>query len=77
VEQRAHTKIVSGDNDDLGEDPLWDIGTKPVMEIRGRFKDSWIFYIHLYSPYNMVAQANKTGTSKNTTNKKNNNFCIT
>jgi len=26
--------------------------------------------IHLYSPYNMVAQANNTGTSKNTTNEK-------
>jgi len=28
--------------------------------------------IHLYSPYNMVAQANNTGTSKNTTNERNN-----
>jgi len=27
-------------------------------------------YIHLYSPYNMVAQANKTGTNNNTTNEK-------
>jgi len=27
-------------------------------------------YIHLYSPHNMAAQANKTGTSKNTTNEK-------
>jgi len=27
-------------------------------------------YIHLYSLYNMVAQANNTETSKNTTNKK-------
>ena len=25
-------------------------------------------YISLYSPYNMVAQADNTGTSKNTTN---------
>jgi len=29
-----------------------------------------VFYIHLYSPHNMVAQTNKTGTSKNTTNEK-------
>ena len=28
------------------------------------------FYIYLYSPYNMVAQANKPATSKNTTNGK-------
>jgi len=28
--------------------------------------------IHLHSPYNMVAQSNRTGTSKNTTNDKNN-----
>jgi len=26
------------------------------------------YYIHLYSPYNMVAQGNKTRKSKNTTN---------
>jgi len=26
--------------------------------------------IHLHSPHNMVAQANETGTSKNTTNEK-------
>ena len=30
----------------------------------------FLLYIHLYSPYNMVAQANNTGTSKNTTNEK-------
>ena len=35
------------------------------------FKHRW--YIHLYSPYNMVAQANNTGTSKNTTNEKDKN----
>ena len=29
-----------------------------------------VSYIHLYSPYNTVAQANNIGTSKNTTNKK-------
>jgi len=28
------------------------------------------FYIHLYSPHNMAAQANNTGTNKNTRNKK-------
>jgi len=27
-----------------------------------------LLYIHLYAPHNMAAQANKTGTSKNTTN---------
>jgi len=32
-----------------------------------------VLYIHLYSPYNMVAQANKTATSKNTTNEKEKN----
>jgi len=30
-------------------------------------------YIHLSSPHNMVAQANKTETSKNTTNEKEKN----
>jgi len=30
-------------------------------------------HIHLYSPYNMAAQANNTGTSKNTTNEKEKN----
>jgi len=29
-----------------------------------------MYIIHLYSPHNMIAQANKTGTSKNTTNEK-------
>ena len=28
------------------------------------------YYVHLYSPHNMVAQTIKTGTSKNTTNEK-------
>jgi len=31
------------------------------------------YYIHLYSSYNMAAQANNTGTSKNTTNEKEKN----
>jgi len=42
VGQKADTKIVSVDNDDLVEvaDPLWDLGADPVMEFRGRSKDS-------------------------------------
>jgi len=38
-----------------------------------RFLWFTVYIIHLYSPYNMVAQANKTGTSKNTTNEKKTN----
>jgi len=38
--------------------------------MESKFKDD---FFHLYSPYNMVAQANNTGTSKNTTNEKEKN----
>ena len=45
-----------------------------VYKVRGQRsrsqRDKMHFYIRLYSPYNMVAQANNTGTSKNTTNEK-------
>jgi len=34
------------------------------------FRGHMAIYIHLYLPRNMVAQADKTATSKNTTNEK-------
>jgi len=42
-----------------------------VITHRSNLNSTYVFHdIHFYSPYNMVAQANKTEISKNTTNKK-------
>ena len=41
-----------------------------VTNVLPLFYGSQCIYIHLYSPHNMTVQANETGTSKNTTNKK-------